>query len=100
MDTMPHDELSLAVPLLVDKEQHRLGCKLRDVESNYSFTSSGSTSTFKTVFHGLNALSGSTLQHIRCIRCSLQTLTNFVLGLIFQELESFQFPMHYHQEDG
>nr|XP_034893109.1 amino acid transporter AVT1J-like isoform X3 [Populus alba] len=58
MDTMPHDEILLAVPLLVDKEQHRLGCKLRDVESNYSFTSSGSTSTFKTVFHGLNALSG------------------------------------------
>nr|TKS12391.1 vacuolar amino acid transporter 1-like [Populus alba] len=58
MDTMPHDEISLAVPLLVDKEQHRLGCKLRDVESNYSLTSSGSTSTFKTVFHGLNALSG------------------------------------------
>ncbi|KAJ6371337.1 hypothetical protein OIU77_001775 [Salix suchowensis] len=58
MDTMPHDDLSLAVPLLVDKDQHRLGCKLRDVETNYSFTSSGSTSSFKTVFHGLNALSG------------------------------------------
>ncbi|KAJ6734709.1 hypothetical protein OIU79_001890 [Salix purpurea] len=55
---MPHDDLSLAVPLLVDKDQHRLGCKLRDVETNYSLTSSGLTSSFKTVFHGLNALSG------------------------------------------
>ncbi|CAK7327979.1 unnamed protein product [Dovyalis caffra] len=58
MDTMSHDESSLAVPLLVDKEQHGLGYKLGDVESNSSYTSTGTTSSFKTVFHGLNALSG------------------------------------------
>ncbi|CAK7327982.1 unnamed protein product [Dovyalis caffra] len=58
MDTMPHDESSLAVPLLVDKGQHRLGCNVGDVESNSSYTSTGNASSFKTVFHGLNALSG------------------------------------------
>ncbi|KAJ6766288.1 hypothetical protein OIU79_022277 [Salix purpurea] len=59
MDTMTHDETSSAVPLLVEEEQHELlGCELGDVESNSSYCSTGTTSSFKTVFHGLNALSG------------------------------------------
>ncbi|KAJ6423570.1 hypothetical protein OIU84_024525 [Salix udensis] len=58
MDTMTHDETSSAVPLLVEEEQHELGCEMGDVESNSSYCSTGTTSSFKAVFHGLNALSG------------------------------------------
>ncbi|KAJ4832961.1 Amino acid transporter avt1i [Turnera subulata] len=58
MAAMPQDESSLAVPLIVDQEPHRLDNKLDDLESNYRHPSSGTTSSFKTIFHGLNALSG------------------------------------------
>ncbi|KAJ6683907.1 hypothetical protein OIU85_007590 [Salix viminalis] len=54
---MARDESSLTVPLVVEEKQ-RLGHKLEDVETTYSDSTAGTTSSFKTVFHGLNALSG------------------------------------------
>ncbi|KAJ6290315.1 hypothetical protein OIU76_028256 [Salix suchowensis] len=54
---MARDESSLTVPLVVEEKQ-RLGRKLEDVETIYSDSTAGTTSSFKTVFHGLNALSG------------------------------------------
>ncbi|KAF9663735.1 hypothetical protein SADUNF_Sadunf17G0083000 [Salix dunnii] len=54
---MTRDKPSLTVPLVVEEKQ-RLGCKLEDVETSYSDSTTGTTSSFKTVFHGLNALSG------------------------------------------
>ncbi|CAK7327978.1 unnamed protein product [Dovyalis caffra] len=58
MDNIAPDESSLTVPLIADEEKQRLGCKLGDVETNYRHPTTGTTSTFKTVFHELNALSG------------------------------------------
>ncbi|XP_011035758.1 PREDICTED: vacuolar amino acid transporter 1-like [Populus euphratica] len=57
MENMSRDEPSLTVPLIVEEKQ-RLGCKLEDLETNYSHSTTGTASSFKTVFHGLNALSG------------------------------------------
>ncbi|CAK7331404.1 unnamed protein product [Dovyalis caffra] len=58
MDNLARDASSLTVPLIVDEEKQRLGCKLENVETNYSDPTTGTTSSFKTVVHGLNALSG------------------------------------------
>ena len=57
---MARDKSSLTVPLVVEEKQG-LGRKLEDVETTYSDSTTGTTSSFKTVFHGLNALSGFTL---------------------------------------
>uniref|UniRef100_A0A6M2EWB6 Amino acid transporter transmembrane domain-containing protein n=1 Tax=Populus davidiana TaxID=266767 RepID=A0A6M2EWB6_9ROSI len=57
MENMSRDEPSLTVPLIAEEKQS-LGCKLEDVETNYSHSTTGTTSSFKTAFHGLNALSG------------------------------------------
>ncbi|KAL3567981.1 hypothetical protein D5086_030632 [Populus alba] len=54
---MSRDEPSLTVPLIAEEKQSP-GCKLEDVETNYSHSTTGTTSSFKTAFHGLNALSG------------------------------------------
>ena len=55
---------SLTVPLIADEGQERLRCKLGDVESNYNHISKGTTSSFKTIINGLNALSGYISFHI------------------------------------
>ncbi|KAJ0042018.1 hypothetical protein Pint_19219 [Pistacia integerrima] len=58
-EAMEHDASSLTVPLIVDDEnQHAVGRKLEEIESNHDSHRTGSTSFFKTCFHGLNALSG------------------------------------------
>ncbi|XP_044504468.1 amino acid transporter AVT1I-like [Mangifera indica] len=59
MTSMEHDGSSLTVPLIADEEkQHGVGCKLEEIESNHDSLRTGTTSFFKTCFHGLNALSG------------------------------------------
>ncbi|XP_050230002.1 amino acid transporter AVT1I-like isoform X2 [Mercurialis annua] len=48
----------LTLPLIISEEQENIKYKLGNVESNYSFINKGTTSSFKTIINGLNALSG------------------------------------------
>ncbi|KAL6135633.1 hypothetical protein ACLB2K_067860 [Fragaria x ananassa] len=64
MEAEPLDKSSLSTPLIVDEQQyHEPGSKIKvveeDLESNNSHPQSkATTSTLKTCFNGLNALSG------------------------------------------
>lgn len=65
MDAMPNKSSSLTVPLIVDEEHYRIEQKLKDVESNYP-NPDGDTSFLKSIFNGLNALSGYTPYSVLC----------------------------------
>ncbi|KAJ8774992.1 hypothetical protein K2173_019996 [Erythroxylum novogranatense] len=58
MEAEIHDGSSLTLPLIVEEKQHSLGSKVDDIESNYLPFSPGTTSSFMTIFNGINALSG------------------------------------------
>ncbi|CAN1162955.1 Amino acid transporter AVT1J [Linum perenne] len=59
MEVSPHTDSSLDVPLIIDQDQHKVACKLDDdLESSFDSRYEGNTSSFKTMFHGLNSLSG------------------------------------------